>query len=182
MQEIADRAGINKAMLHYYFRNKEKLYAHIFEVTFSRFAGNLHIIFENDESVFDNLQDFIDAYLSMLQENPLLPIFISRELSEGGQTARETVSRLIEEGRFKLPRVFTQKVREAISAGEIRSLDPLQLLISLIGCCVYFFIAEPLLNIILSKDETYDREKFLEQRRDAIYDLFVRGIAANNKG
>ena len=81
MQEIADKAGINKALLHYYFRSKEKLYAKIFEFLISGFVGDLFKLFD-DKLTFDEfLRKFIYSYIDLISKNPKIPMFLIKELS-----------------------------------------------------------------------------------------------------
>src|SRR5215467_13252802 len=67
MQDIADEAGINKAMLHYYFRSKEKLFEKIFMELSQRFFPRLIMIFESDESLFRKIELFVAEYVDQMR-------------------------------------------------------------------------------------------------------------------
>ncbi len=81
MQEIADRAGINKSLLHYYFRSKEKLFAFIFSKLIGRIGGMLGNIMQEGVSIEDKLKEFVDTYIEILLKNPFLPNFIFNEIT-----------------------------------------------------------------------------------------------------
>ncbi len=81
MQEIADTAGINKAMLHYYFRTKDRLFEHIFVTAISNIFPKVGGIFISDAPFEDKIRAFIRDYLSFILQNPFLPIFILHEMS-----------------------------------------------------------------------------------------------------
>ena len=73
MQDIADEAGINKALLHYYFRNKEKLFEMIFMEAAEKFFPRINAIFDSDQPLFEKIESFCEEYISVVMENPYLP-------------------------------------------------------------------------------------------------------------
>lgn len=182
MQEIADKAGINKAMLHYYFRSKEKLYAHIFEKVFVKNFGELHGLFSPEIPFFEALKNFTDQYIDKIDKNPNIPLFIIRELGEGAETAINILQNALRRGEFQLPEAFKESFIKAAANNEIRSVDPLQFIVSVIGMCVYFFIAEPIFSNVflhvykMENDSAFDREAFIKERKEAIFDLIYNGI------
>jgi TetR/AcrR family transcriptional regulator len=175
MQEIADRAGINKALLHYYFRNKENLYSQIFERVFGNFIINFTLKLDPAMDIREALQGFIHDFTGVLKHNEKIPLFMARELSEGGETVAKIISRFNSEdsGPQKLIRFFD----EAKQRGQIRpNIDSVQLLLTLLGSCVYFFLAEPLIKVVLSWPENFTRDQFVEDRKEAIFDVLYNGI------
>ena len=76
MQDIADEAGINKAMLHYYFQNKEKLFEVIFQESLSMFFPKITGIINADESLFGKIENFCKVYIEQMQKNAYLPLFV----------------------------------------------------------------------------------------------------------
>lgn len=176
MQEIADTAGINKAMLHYYFRSKDKLYTRVFENVFVSVFGALHQVFGIDADFKTKLVKFIDQHTNLIMENPQFPIFVLRELSEGADDVKPVFNQILSENKSNLPFAFIQAIQTAIRNGEIRPVDPRQLLITILGAVVYYFIAEPLLSVFLQKDSAYNREAFIEERKKVIVDIIFNGI------
>ena len=81
MQEIADRAGINKALLHYYFRTKDQLFAAVFQVLLKKMFEKIISIFMEDISFKDKIRKFFDEHIEILIKNPKLPIFLLNEIS-----------------------------------------------------------------------------------------------------
>ena len=80
MQEIADRAGINKALLHYYFRSKEKLYAEVFSNELRKFFRSILGTIKESEDFKDFIQTFINLYIDTISKNPKLFRFILWEI------------------------------------------------------------------------------------------------------
>lgn len=176
MQEIADAAGINKAMLHYYFRSKDKLFARVFENVFSGIFSTLHTTFENDDSFQQKLTNFVNAYCELIKTNSNLPLFILREIQEDSEEIKELFANILENYKFNLPFKFIDSTKKAIQEGEIKAVDPRQLLITVLGSSVFYFIAEPLLSVFLKNDPNYSREIFIDERKKAIVDIIFNGI------
>lgn len=81
MQEIADEAGINKALLHYYFRSKEKLFDAIFERVIRMAFPRISQIIFSDLHFRVKVEQAIDTYLDLLMKHPYLPAFILKEIN-----------------------------------------------------------------------------------------------------
>src|SRR3954468_17116383 len=82
MQDIADKAGINKALLHYYFRSKEKLFEMIFIEEARKFMPKVTSIMVSELTLFEKVEKFVGEYIDTLLQNPLLPIFILNEIKQ----------------------------------------------------------------------------------------------------
>ena len=86
MQEIADEAGINKAMLHYCFKNKDQLFEAVFLNAFGQLAPQINEIFNSEETLFVKIEKFTESYISFVMENPFLPqliVQIQKEIELG---------------------------------------------------------------------------------------------------
>ncbi|MFK5974290.1 MAG: TetR/AcrR family transcriptional regulator, partial [Flavobacteriaceae bacterium] len=81
MQEIANEAGINKAMLHYYYRSKQLLFEAVFKNAFSLLAPQLNAILNDDSSIEEKIKNFTHNYITFILKHPYLPNFIIQELN-----------------------------------------------------------------------------------------------------
>ncbi len=176
MQEIADRAGVNKAMLHYYFRSKDKLYITIFENIFRRIFRQFDEIVDRNLPFEQFLRELIGNYIESLKNEPRFPLFVIRELSEGGKIVSEAVDRLIHQQQVQIPAIFMEKIVQEQQNGRLLDMDPRQILITVIGACLQFFIAEPIIQIFFVNDPDYDRDRFIEQRKEAVFNTIYYGI------
>src|SRR4051795_1256053 len=86
MQDIADEAGINKALLHYYFRSKDKLFETIFLQVANEFLPKVFAILQSEDSLFKKIELFCAAYIDQEIETPYVPIFIIREMNRDPKT------------------------------------------------------------------------------------------------
>jgi TetR/AcrR family transcriptional regulator len=92
MQEIADKAGINKAMLHYYYRSKQLLFEAVFKTAFSMLAPQLNKILNDESSIFDKIINFSNNYISFVIKHPYLPNFVIQELNRNPEFLKKLVS------------------------------------------------------------------------------------------
>ncbi len=175
MQEIADRAGINKALLHYYYRSKEKLYSKIFEFLVWRNIGDLLSLLDSDLSFPEYLRSFIFKYMDLLKKNPKIPLFILKELSEGGDVVQMVLKNLVKSGMFDAAKAVAV-IERGMEKGEIVPQDPLQVLATIVGSCLFYFIAEPIFKTLFVDEATFDRDHFIEERKESIYQILSFGL------
>ncbi len=175
MQEIADKAGINKALLHYYYRSKEKLYTKIFEFLIWNNVSEVFNLFDEDLSLNEFLRKFIYSYTDLLSKNPKIPMFLLRELSEGGSTVKAVLKNLVDSNKFSVEKPLAI-INKAMKQDEMVEMDPLQFIGTLVGSCLFFFIAEPIFSTLFVDETSFDRLRFIEERKEAIYQTILYGI------
>lgn len=136
MQEIADTAGINKALLHYYFRSKEKLFLKILQEKIQKILPQLGHIAIQDEPLPDKIDRFIDVYMATLIQNQQLPIFILNSFHKNPELVKEIPFGIVP----TLEAIFDQ----AASKGEIKQIDVRQFVLSIVSMCVFPLAAKPM--------------------------------------
>jgi TetR/AcrR family transcriptional regulator len=179
MQEIADRAGINKTLLHYYFRTKKNIYARILGKVFSAFFSQIEEAFGDGSSFAAVLRQFIDRLLDLLAANPRVPLFLMQELASGGTIARDILVKTLARQRMTLPKRLIALIERERRAGHLRPVEPIQFMITVLGACIYFFAAEPIIREVLVSirpGKPFDRKAFLAQRRQSIFDVLYYGV------
>jgi TetR/AcrR family transcriptional regulator len=175
MQEIADRAGINKALVHYYFRSKDKLYEAAFDYILQKYFAMLSAAIEEKDDFASLLKTFIDKYFAMVESNPVIFPFLAAELVSGGVLFKEKFKNAANALGTSPPAIIIRKFRAAVRKNEIRNLDPVQTFITLIGSIAFFYIGMPMFSI-LNPDIEINREKFIRQRKQHIYDILYYGL------
>jgi TetR/AcrR family transcriptional regulator len=160
MQDIADEAGINKALLHYYFRSKEKLFEVIFSETVSRFIPRVNEIMSSDMSMYKKIETFTGEYIEKVIENPFLPLFIMNEMHK----QPEEFLKKMWGGEKPQVEKFIQQIQEAIAAKEIRPIHPAQLMMNMMSLCVFPFIGKPMLQMIAGLDDSHFMELMIERK------------------
>ena len=176
MQEIADAAGINKAMLHYYFRSKENLYESVFEYVFHRWMLQLSDAIRDATTFEECLRRLIDSYMDKHVEQPEIMKLMVHENLAGAPAIRARVQQMGPTFQDRVPfRVFADRMQEAIDAGEIRDVDPFHTFFTLIGATVFFFLAFPTLSIV-HPALAADRAATIEARKAHLFDLVYYGL------
>ena len=158
-QSIADRAGINKALLHYHFRSKDELFAHIFREKTKKLFPQVEARLRLGGDFIGFVCTFVEIYISFLIDNPFLPSYLLQVSNNHEE--------LLEHIRVDLPRQVVAAFEAEVNAKRIRPHDARQFLSSLIGMCVFPFVGKNLLKHMLQLDEpAFDA--FLRARADEI--------------
>jgi len=170
MQEIADEAGINKSLLHYYFRSKDKLFDVIFKEIVMSFAPRIVEILNSPISLFDKIELFVATYIDLLLKNPYIPGFLVNEVSKNPE---RIVSALKMQGVN--PAIMREQLRKESEAGLIRPLKVEDLMANLISLCVFPFMAKNIFSNILDMSEE-DYMRFLAARKKEIPNFIINSI------
>jgi AcrR family transcriptional regulator len=174
MDDIAKEAGINRALLHYYFRSKERMFEKIFIERISQFFGGLVAILNSEASLTEKIRHIIDHDITTFQQHPDLPLFILQELSLNP----DRLSRFMQEAGVSPKTVidsFSAQVKKATRNGEVRATDGTHLLIHIMSMCVYPFVARPILRLALEVDEEGFRA-VMEKRKAEVTEFVLRSI------
>jgi TetR/AcrR family transcriptional regulator len=167
MQHIADRAGINKAMLHYYFKSKDKLFELILRHKMQSFLPELTAtLYDANIPFLDKLDRFIINYLNMLRKNPKIPLFIFTTMNRNPDFIHFVPHRFGKE--------VVAVMQQEMDAGRIKTVNPHQFLLALMGMCIFPFVARPMFAAVNDlTDAAYDR---LIAERHVHVMQFVRAI------
>jgi AcrR family transcriptional regulator len=168
MQEIADEAGINKALLHYYFRSKDKLFQAVFLEAFQKFLPQIEMLINSELPFMQKLEIFINNYITIIIENPYIPGFILHELTQNPQRMAELMKNQV----VVMPEFLKQLQRE-IENGILKPFDPRQILINSLALCIFPFVARPIIQAVFFGDNAENYNVFLEQRKVSVYN-FIR--------
>lgn len=171
MQDIADEAGINKALLHYYFRSKDKLFEVTFLETISRLVPRINEIMNSEISWKEKIEAFAGEYIEKIMANPYLPLFVMNEMHKQPQ---EFLKKMWGGDRPQLEK-FVLQIKQAIEAKEIRPIHPAQLIMNIMALCVFPFIGKPLLQMAAGIN---DKEFFslMEARKKLVPQFIIQAL------
>lgn len=172
MQDIADEAGINKALLHYYFSNKEKLFEMIFTEAAAKLFPRINAIFESNQPLFEKIYNFCDEYIDVVMENPYLPMFVLYEIN---RDPAYFMRKVMPPGLRPNPVHFIAQIDAEVKKGTIRPISPLQLLLNLVSLTIFPFVAKPMIQANLGLDEWQFRST-MEQRKKEIPEFIINSI------
>lgn len=170
MQEIAEEAGgINKALLHYYFRSKDQLFEKIFEEVFQEIMPKLNAVLTMEGHILDKIDAFVDEYIRNVRKHPHIPLFIIHELSQNPDRFVQKMT-----GNPSLPNIagLMMEIMEAMEQGEIKTFAPIHLFMNIIAMCVFPFIAKPILQSV-TKIDNASWEQMMDDR-STVVKQFIR--------
>ncbi len=172
MKEIADHAGINKSLLHYYYRTKE----HLFNAVFEKIAGQMFKkfapVFDENLTLEDKIRFFFREHIDFLHKNPRLPGFILNELHRNPARIKRIVQG-IDIG--KLWTAMEAQHREELARYNITRERIPQLMTSIAAMSVFPFIAKPVVASIMEK-MGYDFNEYIEERKEYAADFIINAI------
>ena len=177
MQDIADAAEINKAMLHYYFRTKRQLFEIVYKEQFVKLFGSLTGIIYSEMPFEIMIKELIHEEINLFSRVPSLPVFV---LYEGWQNA-EIIRRILEDKPFEKLRDGLQiSIDEAVARKVIRPIPAAQLLINIMSLVIYPLIAKPILKEILSlSDQEYNL--FIQNRKEEVTHFVMQSLKPEKK-
>lgn len=170
MQEIADEANMNKALLHYYFRSKDKLFDAIFEEAMHDFFPNIVSIMKSDLSFKEKISFFVEQYITLLKKNPSLPAFI---LQEAHRSPEKT------SGLMKKNGMDASVIAEMIKKNKklTKSDIPVEhIMINIISMCVFPFAGMPILKFLIFNGDDKKYNKFISQREEVITAFVLNAV------
>lgn len=171
MQEIADEAGINKALLHYYFRSKDKLFDAVFQDAAKSFFSKIRELINVDKPLFEKIEYFVEQYLELLMQNTFIPAFIITEVHQNP----DRIENIFLESGVTPGLIFANEVNAAIEKGVIRPIDPRQLIINIVGLCVFPIAARPIIKTILNQSDD-EFVNFIEVRKRELANFIINAI------
>ncbi len=170
-RDIAEEAGINLALLNYYFRSKQKLFELIMVETLSNFVQSMRTVVDNEQTTLEEkVQQVANRYIDLILEEPEIPTFIVAEIRNNPQELlaklpiRETIT----------GSAFFKQHRQAVELGEITEPNPLHFLMNVIGLIVFPFIAKPLLLGVGNLDTAHFNR--LMQERKRLIPIWIKAI------
>ncbi|QQS51568.1 MAG: TetR/AcrR family transcriptional regulator [Bacteroidota bacterium] len=164
MQEIADEAGINKALLHYYFRSKEKLFERIFEEVLKNLATGISEVLSSDIPILEKLDSFIDKYSEALSANPYLPVFVLNEMSQNPSR----IKAFFEKGVLPAMINFFAQIQREVGEGKINPINPAHLLLNIMGMLVLPYAVSPMIAPVLKENMGISYTDILAERKKVI--------------
>ncbi|HOU97905.1 MAG TPA: helix-turn-helix domain-containing protein [Bacteroidales bacterium] len=171
MQDIANEAGINKALLHYYFRKKEFLFQVIFKQALFDFIPNIMISMTSNEPFLVKLKVFIENYIEMLTKHPHIPIFILHELSRRPENLVSIIKSMGVNPQIILS-IFEKEIKEA--GGEY--YPPEHLIINTLAMCIFPFAAKPIISSFIFNQNEEEFQKFISERKQLVYDFIIKAL------
>lgn len=170
-RDIAKEAGLNLALLNYYFRSKQKLFDIIMMENFRKFIQGISInIFDDKATMEQTIEKIIAAYIDFLTENPDLPLFILNEIRGNPSSIVDIINKEVGPLRSHFFKQLSQKGK----SGKMPAIDPFHFIANLIGLTIFPFVAKPILQRVTNVNDK--KFKALMQERKKLVPIWIKAI------
>jgi TetR/AcrR family transcriptional regulator len=179
MQEIAAEAGVNQALLHYYFRSKDRLSKAAFERAAAQFMPAAIRVLASDAPIEAKVARIIDLEISHLARAPYLPGYIISEVTHHPERARQLIAAVTGQAPDDLGHRIVATLRKQIDArvrrGAMRPIAPEQFIVNLMSLCIFPFAARPMIQAMLGMDQR-GFDQFIARRRRDLTAFFLGAL------
>jgi TetR/AcrR family transcriptional regulator len=179
MQEIAREAGVNSALLHYYFRSKQRLAEAVFHRAAAQLLPAVVSVLVSERPLTDKVKAIVDIELDRLSRTPYLPAYILSELAHHPERITQLVSAVTgaqpEALGRKLLRTVGGQIDAEVRARRMRRIAPQQFLVNLLSLCIFPFAARPLIAALMGLDDRAFA-RFIRERRETLPDFVLNAL------
>ena len=174
MQEIADEADINKSLLHYYFRSKDKLFERVFTNVFSEVIVSISQIVENASTTEELLVPFVSNYIKLLKTKPYLPNFVLHEINRKPSVMVDLIKR-VGVNKSHLIELLSKEGNRT----DIRDFNPIHIIVNVLAMSVFPFVAAPIIKGFIFYGDESAFEHFVDEREEHIINFVKSAIFKN---
>lgn len=179
MHEIAEAAGVNQALLHYYFRSK----AHLADAVFAQAAGQLFPpvakVLASNATIEEKVREVVRIELAILSKSPNLPAYIIGEINLAPERATQLLDaaeQLKSAGTLqRMGGLLQEQIDAEVAAGRMKKISAAQFIANLLALCIFPFATRPMLQTILDLDEK-GINRFLDERATEIPSFFMSAL------
>jgi len=180
MDRIANTAGVNKALLYYYFKDKETLYGALLDHVFSGLLDTVNQAMDRATTPSERIIFWLNAHFDYVAHSPSYPRLVQYEMMRVNRAGSPHIKRLVSKYFQPITERIMKAVEEGIEAGEFRPMNPRHFVSSAVAVITNYFLNVPLLRLALPGDPLSPER--IADRRAAVLDfvscaLFVHGKA-----
>lgn len=173
MQAIADEAKINKAMLHYYFRSKEALFAKILESIVEIMSNQFIPAISGNGTVIEKVEMLVNSYIDTVTKNPYIPMFALNELAQNQVNFQE---KLIE--RLNRDNVFGNFMMQIVmeqEKGILVPIAPQHFMLTVMSLIVFPFMAKPVFTGVMQIPE-FIYSQMMQERKQIVMKIIKKSF------
>lgn len=164
-RDIAEEAGINLALLNYYFRSKERLFHIVMLESLQTFFYSMIIVLNDDKLSFEEkVHGFVDRYISLFQQQPELPFFVVSEVNNHPEIFLKEMG--VKEVIFRSS--FFKELQERVSKNKnLKGVHPIQFMINIVSMVIFPFVGAPMIRMV-GQMKQKDFDGLMEQRKQLV--------------
>jgi TetR/AcrR family transcriptional regulator len=171
---IAREARVNKALLYYYFKDKETLYGAVLDEAFSGLTTTVFRVLDSDLPPREKVLDYIGAYFDYVASHQLYPRLMQREMMRAREGHSRHIDKIIKHYIRPIFLRLSEVMRKGIDAGEFRPVDPSHFVPSMVAMIVFYFSSAPMMQKIVGFNPLAPER--IAQRRAALMDFIAAGL------
>ena len=179
MQEIADEAGVNKALLHYYFRSKDRLARAAFERAAGQLLPAVIRVLASAAPLEDKVDRIVALEIGHLSKAPYLPGYIISEMTHHPARVPELIAALTgmsaDDVRPRIATALEAQIDAGVRAGVLRPMTPEDFIVNLMSLCIFPFAARPMISALLGMNDAAF-ERFIARRRRSLTAFFLGAL------
>lgn len=175
---IAREARVNKALLYYYFKDKETLYGAVLDAAFSGLKDTVFRVLDSPRSPREKILAYVAAYFDFIASNRLYPRLMQREMMRAREGESQHIDKII---RNHIQPIFTrvsEVLREGIARGEFREVNPAHFVPSMVAMIVFYFSSAPVMQKIVGFNPLAPNR--VAERRAAVMDFVSAALFRPN--
>jgi AcrR family transcriptional regulator len=169
-QDIADAAGINRALIHYYFRTREQLMEAVLKVAMTKMNERLYLITQSEVSFKEKISNLITIIIEGMLETPYLENFVVNEYNRLNLTCVANPHKELIESCLT---GFLTEMQVEMQKGTIPTVEPLHFVINLLALCAYPISMRPLIQRTFGLEDDY-YQQFIQDQKKIIYNIIFR--------
>ena len=171
---IAREARVNKALLYYYFKDKETLYGAVLDDAFSGMKTTVFTVLDSDLPARDKIMAYVGAYFDFIASNQIYPKLMQREMMRAREGDSLHIARLVKTYFQPIYRRLGELLHKGIAEGEFRKVDPAHFVPSMIAIIVFYFSSAPVMRRIARFDPLAPQR--IAERRAAVLDFISSAL------
>jgi len=171
---IAREARVNKALLYYYFKDKETLHGAVLESAFSGLKASVFQVLDSDLPPREKIMAYVGAYFDFIASNQVYPRLMQREMMRAREGRSTNFEKLIKNYFQPIFLRLSEVLRNGIAQGEFRNVDPAHFVPSMVAMIVFYFSSAPVMKKIVGFDPLVPER--IAERRAAVLDFISAAL------
>jgi TetR/AcrR family transcriptional regulator len=171
---IARAAHVNKALLYYYFKDKDALYEAVLDLVFSGLRAQVTPVLDSDLPPRQKMLEYLGAYFDYIAANPRFPRVVQGEWVRSGAKGSAPMQRVARKYFRPIFEKLSEVLREGIRTGEFRAVNPMDFLPSVVAVIVFYFTTAPLMKALMKVDPL--SEERIRERRAFVLEFITAAL------
>jgi len=171
---IAREARVNKALLYYYFKDKETLYGAVLDDAFSGLKATVFRVLDGDLPPREKMMAYAGAYFDFIASNQLYPRLMQSEMMRAREGHSQHIDKVIKNYIQPIFTRVSELMRKGITDGEFRPVNPVHFVPSMVAMIVFYFSSAPMMHKIIGFNPLTPER--IAERRAAVLDVISAAL------